>query len=89
LTLIEFSNLSPRERWKYIFTSKEASFNSFREYYNQKVTLWDCGTFFTEVYYLPADNTYTKIEGFEPDDRRLDIYIDCMNKLKDYPFENE
>ena len=44
---------------------------------------------FVEVYYMAADNTYTKIEGFEQNDKRLNIYIDYMNKTKDYPFEND
>jgi hypothetical protein len=87
--LIEFNNLTIQDKWNFVFKSGKASFISFREYYNQKVTLWDCGTFFAEVYYLKADNTYTKIEGFEQDDKRLNIYIDYMNKTKDYPFEND
>jgi hypothetical protein len=89
MTFIEFNNMTFNEKWNFVFKSTEATLISFREYYNQKVTLWDCGTFFAEVYYMPADNTYTKIEGFEQDDKRLDIYIDYMNKIKDYPFEND
>jgi len=36
------------------------------------------------MYYMIADKQITKIEGFEQGDKRLDIYIDYMNKLKSF-----
>jgi hypothetical protein len=82
MNLTEFNNLTYQEKWCFVFKDKGVSFITFREYYNQKVTLYDCGNFFAEVYYFPAENRITKIEGFSQDDKKLNFYIDYMKKIK-------
>jgi len=53
MTLIEFNNLPFKEKWNFIISDPNLKLITFREYYNQKVTLWDCGTFFCRII-LPA-----------------------------------
>jgi hypothetical protein len=43
MTLIEFNNLPFQDKWDLVFKNPEAKLILFREYYNQKVILWDCG----------------------------------------------
>jgi hypothetical protein len=75
MTLKEFNNLSFQKKYQFVFNGPRLNQIAYREYYNQKVTLWDCGNFFIETYYLQAENEITKIEGFEQTNKRLNIYI--------------
>jgi len=80
MTLEFFNNLDFTEKGLIVF-GEGASFVGFRYYYNQKLVLYDCGSFFAEVYYSPEGNEITKIDGFAEDDKRLDLYIDFMKTL--------
>jgi hypothetical protein len=82
MTLAEFNILPIEEKHNHVFGNKDVRLITFREYYNQKVTLWDCGTFFAEMYYFPEENKILRIEGFGQDDKRIDAYINFMNKAK-------
>lgn len=83
MTLTEFNILAFNEKHEFVYGNKNVRLISFREYYNQKVTLFDCGSFFAEVYYFPVENKILRIEGIGLDDKKLDIYIDIMNDQKD------
>jgi hypothetical protein len=81
MTLETFNSLSIDQKGNIVF-GKDASFLGIREYYGQKLVLYDCGEFFAETWYDPENNEITKIEGFPPNDKRLDRYIDAMKKIK-------
>jgi hypothetical protein len=44
------------------------------------ISLWDCDTFFAEMYAL--NRKVFKIEGIELDDSRIDKYIDYANEAE-------
>jgi hypothetical protein len=79
MNLKTFNSLSIDQKGSIVFGS-DASFLGVREYYGQKLVLYDCGDYFVETYYDPESNEITKIEGFTLDDKRLDRYIDAMAK---------
>lgn len=82
MTLLEFNKLSIDKKHEYLISSKDVRFLTFREYYNQKVSLWDCGGFFAEMYYFPVENKILRIEAFGHNDKRVDTYINYMNLNK-------
>lgn len=79
MNLEYFSQLSLAQKGGIVF-GNEVAYIGYREYYNQKLVLYDCGGFFAEVYYSPDSNEISKIDGFSGDDKRLDRYIDFMAK---------
>jgi hypothetical protein len=49
-------------------------FVTYRKEDDMYISLWDCDTFFAEMYAL--NRRIFKIEGIELDDSRIDKYID-------------
>lgn len=82
MNLSEFYNLPFDDKWDLIISDQGLKLIPIREYYNQKVVLWDYGKFFIETYHLTTEKEVTKIEGSGLDDKRLDLYIDYINKHK-------
>jgi hypothetical protein len=82
MNISEFNSLAVQEKKKFIFNDNSVRLISFRNYENQKSTLFDCGSFFAEIYFLPGEKRITKIQGIKLDDKTVDIYIDQMIGLK-------
>lgn len=80
---IQFNALTPDERWKIVF-GKEARFIAFRDYYNHKVSLFDCGDFFAEYHAFEDDNTFFKIEGIPLDHKNVNLYINYALKAESF-----
>jgi hypothetical protein len=83
MTITEFNNLPFEEKFKFVFSEKSLRLISYREYFNQKVTLFDAGTFFIETFFFPVENKFLKIQGIDQDDKAIDIYINQMKKSKE------
>jgi hypothetical protein len=82
MNISEFNSLPIREKQKFIFGEQSVRLISFRHLDNQKSTLFDCGSFFAEIYFLSEEKKITKIHGIKLDDKAIDIYIDQMMRLK-------
>ena len=83
MTITEFNSLSFEEKHKFVFSEKSLRLISYREYYNQKVTLYDAGSFFIETFFFPEENKFLKIHGIDLDDKAINIYINQMIKSKE------
>jgi hypothetical protein len=82
MNLSEFNSLPVQEKQKFIFDEKSVRLISFRHHENQKSTLFDCGSFFAEIYFVSQEKKITKIQGIKLDDKAIDVYIDQMISLK-------
>ncbi len=82
MNISEFNSLPLQDKQKFIFGEKSVRLISFRHYEDQKSTLFDCGSFFAEIYFLSQERKVTKIQGIRLDDKAIDIYIDQMTKRK-------
>jgi hypothetical protein len=82
MTLTDFNDLPFEERHKLVLGNKKLRLVSHRYYYNQKVTLYDYGKYYIEVFYNHARDTITNIQGIARDDKNLDLYNDQGNILK-------
>jgi hypothetical protein len=82
MNISEFNGLPIQDKQKFIFNEKSVRLISFRHHENQKSTLFDCGSFFAEIYFLPEEKKITKIHGIKLDDKTIDVYIDQMIGLK-------
>ena len=75
--LFEFNNLSLQEKRLFIYGlqgNSPCKFISYRKEMDQTISLWDCSSFFAEMYV--KNKKAIKIEGIELDSSRLDSYID-------------
>ena len=82
MNISEFNSLPIQEKQKFIFGEKSVRLISFRHHENQKSTLFDCGSFFAEIYFISKEKKITKIQGILLDDKAIDIYIDQMISMK-------
>jgi hypothetical protein len=82
MNISEFNSLPFQDKQKFIFGEKSVRLISFRHHEDQKSTLFDCGSFFAEIYFLSKEKKITKIHGIKLDDKTIDIYIDQMIKRK-------
>jgi hypothetical protein len=82
MNISEFNSLPIQDKQNFIFREKSVRLISFRHHENQKSTLFDCGSFFAEIYFLPKEKKITKIHGIKLDDKTIDIYIDQMIRMK-------
>jgi hypothetical protein len=82
MTLTEFNQMTFCDRHSYVLGNKKLQLKSYRYYYNQKVSLFELGDFFVEVFYMPARETITNIRGIAQDDEILRVYIEQMSKLQ-------
>jgi hypothetical protein len=82
MNILEFNLLPLQEKKKFIFDEKTVRLISFRHHENQKSTLFDCGSFFAEIYFLSKEKKITRIHGIKLDDKAIDIYIDQMVRSK-------
>lgn len=78
--LAQFNKLTLEQKGEYTFKSIEVSFLAYRSYYKHKVSLYSCDNFFIEVYYFPAENRITKIEGIDYESKNVDLYINAELK---------
>ena len=78
MLLIEFNELNLKAKGEKTFL--EGKFISSRSYYNQRLVLYSLYDFFVEVWYEPGSNKIHKIEGLNPDDKRIDRYIESETK---------
>ena len=87
---IQFNALTPVEKWEIVF-GKEARFIAFRDYYNHKVSLYDCGDFFAEYHAFEDDNSFIKIEGIPLDHKNVNLYINnpLQTETLDKSFQTE
>jgi hypothetical protein len=81
MMLIEFNNLDLEEKYDFVWQSLDCSFNCYRVDGDLNYMLFDCGTFYAESC-VQAGKTI-KIEGFELNDDRVNLYIDWVNEHKD------
>ena len=77
--LFEFNNLDLEDKRDYInqlppTSDNKGRFVTYRKEGNMYISLWDCDTFFAEMYAL--NRKVFKIEGIELGDSRIDKYID-------------
>ncbi|MBW6502331.1 MAG: hypothetical protein K0B05_13145 [Bacteroidales bacterium] len=82
--LFEFNNLDMENKWQHIYGLKgndHCKFVTYRKDGEQTISLWDCGSFFAELYVL--NKKILKIEGIELDSCRIDLYIDYAQKQCD------
>ncbi len=82
MNISEFNNLPIQDKQNFIFGEKSVRLISFRHHEDQKSTLFDCGSFFAEIYFLPKEKKVTKIHGITLYDKTIDIYIDQMVRMK-------
>ena len=73
MTQSEFNKLSHKEKGHLVFT--EGKFIASRQYYAQRLVLYDMEEFFAEVWYEPDKNKIHRIESLSPEDKRIDLYI--------------
>jgi hypothetical protein len=83
--LFEFNNLDLEDKRDYInqlpTTSNDKGwFVTFRKEGDMFISLWDCDTYFAEMYAL--NRKVLKIEGIELDDSRIDKYIDYAKEAE-------
>lgn len=71
----KFDTLTFQEKAQLVFF-ESGKFISSRDYYNQKLVLYDLGEFFADVWYESESNQIFKIEAIEPGDKRIDRYIE-------------
>lgn len=83
MTLVEFNNLSLEEKHSFVISDKSLRLIAFREYYNQKVTLFSADTFFIETFFFPEENRFIRIHAIDLDDKAINIYINQMIKPKE------
>jgi len=87
MLLFEFNNLDLKEKWQHIYgieSNDHCKFVTYRKDGEQTVSLWDCGSFFAELYVL--NKKILKIEGVELDGNRLDLYIDYAMAQNDQSY---
>ena len=82
MNIAEFNSLPLQAKQKFIFGEQSVRLISFRYHEGQKSTLFDCGSFFAEIYFLSKEKKITKIQGIQLDDKAIDIYIDQMIKKR-------
>jgi len=73
MDITEFSTYSLKEKGKKVFL--EGKFIASREYYNQRLLLYDLGSFFAEVWYLPDEIKIHRIDAISQNDKKIDLYI--------------
>jgi len=86
MTLYEYNNLDFNDRYNFLFSKRGnnlVQFNCFRDDGVFKYSLWNCGDFFVEMCYSKAQNKVIRIEGIAQDDKKVDQYIDFVQKHKD------
>lgn len=83
MMLFEFNNLDFEEKYDFVWQSVECSIHCYRVDGDLNYMLFDCGTFYAESCVLNGKTI--KIEGFEPNDDRINLYIDWVNEHKDDP----
>lgn len=71
---LEFDKLDITTKGKLVLV-EEGKFIASREYYNQRIVLYDMGEFFAEVCYNPEGNQIHKIESLAQDDKNVNLYI--------------
>lgn len=70
---IEFNKLSLKEKGHVVF--QKGKYIASRQYYAQRLVLYDMKSFFAEVWYAPNKNKIHRIESLSQDDKRIDLYI--------------
>jgi hypothetical protein len=81
--MFEFNNLPLEEKHAFIFRLPAVDKGRFISYWkddNLTVSLWDCDSFFAEIYFFEKDRKIIKIEGIELTDERVNLYIDYARK---------
>jgi hypothetical protein len=86
--LFEFNNLDLEDKRDYInglppTSNDKGRFVTYRKEGDMYISLWDCDTFFVEMYAL--NRKVLKIEGIELDDDRINLYIDWVNEHENDP----
>ncbi len=72
MDITEFSSCSLKEKGRKVFL--EGRFIASREYYNQRLLLYDLGNFFAEVWYLPDEIKINRIDAISQDDKKINLY---------------
>jgi len=80
MILTDFKNLSLQEKGKKALL--EGKFIASREYYNQRLVLYDMEDFFAEVWYEPNKNKIHRIDSLSLNDKRIDMYINSELDLR-------
>jgi hypothetical protein len=78
MNISQFNSLSLQEKRSYIFNEKAVRLISFRYCTNEKSTLFDCGSFFAEIFFRSQERKITRIHGIRLEDDVIDVYIDQM-----------
>jgi len=75
----DFNKLSFEQKANICF--QNSKYIAVRYYYNHAINLYLHNDFFIEVWYFGYENKITKIETLERNDKKINLYIDYMNKL--------
>jgi hypothetical protein len=78
---LEFNKLYLKDKAKLVLIEK-GKFIASRDYYNQRLVLYDMVEFFAEVWYEPEGNKINNIISIELDDKRINGYIDSLSQQK-------
>ena len=71
---LSFDKLDMKTKGNFVLV-EEGKFIASREYYNQRLVLYDMGEFFAEVWYGPQGNKIHKIESMSLGDKKVNLYI--------------
>jgi len=86
MTLYEYNNLDLEDRRRSLFVDRgdnDVKFVSLREDGDKKYLLWSYNYFFVEL--CNENGEVVSIEGIEPTDDRVNLYIDYFEEHKDDP----
>jgi hypothetical protein len=85
--LFEFNNLDLEDKRAYIISlpprGDKGRLLLFRDEGDLKYSLWDCDSFLAEMCALNGE--VVKVEGIEPTDNRINLYLDWIEEHKDDP----
>ncbi len=82
MNISQFNNLSLQEKRNYIFNEEAVRLISFRYCTEEKSTLFDCGSFFAEIFFRSHERKITRIHGIRLDDDVIDVYIEQMIRFR-------
>ena len=86
MTLIEYNKLDLTDKFNYLFgdgAKNSVNFNCFLDINEYYYSLWDCGTFFSEMKKSRALNKVVSIEAIGLEDERINIYLDWIKEHED------
>jgi hypothetical protein len=69
----DFDKLSLKAKGRIVLI-EQGKFIAKRDYYNQKLELYDMGNYFAEVWYEPTSSLFHRIDSLFDDDKNIDLF---------------